>query len=154
MPAPLSLNTCSNIQIKKNLIRDSFFFCLCPHACSLPAASRGRGRGAHAANTPQVAAWDRPGRLVTVCSPSPASFICCGSGQNAISCGGGGRWWGWCGEGAWGMQRTSKASKKLSGTWVLPALRASLPALAHCVVRPDVSYGNTHTQTHTIHCVC
>lgn len=85
------------------------------HAFSLPEASRGCRIGAHAANTLQVAVWDRPGRLVTVCSPSPASFICYGSGQNAISCEGEAR--GWSSEGAGGCkehQRTLKAIRNLS----------------------------------------
>lgn len=92
--------------------------CECEHTCSLPEASCGCRIGAHAANTLQVAVWDRPGRLVTVCSPSPASFICYGSGQNAISCKGEAR--GWCAEGAGGgggckeHQRPLKAIRNLS----------------------------------------
>ena len=111
--------------------------------------------GAHAANTLQVAAWDRPGRLVTVCSPSPASFICYGSGQNAISCEGEAR--GMERRGGWGGDaKNIKGPWKLSGTWVLPALRASSPAQAHPVVHPDISHGPTHhSQCALIRvCVC
>lgn len=58
-----------------------------------------------------------------------------------------GRAGGWSGSGAGGMQRNIKGPWKLSGTWVLPALRANSPVLTHPVVHPDDSFctvlGNT-----------
>lgn len=124
--------------------------------CSFPEASRGCWIGAHAANTQQVAVWDRPGWLVTVCSPSLASFICYGRGQNAISCEGG----GWQGGGGVfrgpGDAENIKGPWKLSGTWVLPALHANSPVLAHPVVHPDVSYCDAHCSQCSLiwECVC
>lgn len=109
------------------------------HAFSLPEAGRGCRIGAHAANTLQVAVWDRPGQLVTVCSPSPASFICYGSGQNAISCEGE----------AGGMQRTSKA----------PESYQELEYCQRCVPtrQPQLTLWCTRTLAmtiHTVHSVC
>ncbi len=55
-----------------------------------------------------------------------------------------------------GDAKNIKGSWKLSGTWVLPALRANSPALPHPVVHPDVSYGYTHHSQCLLmrECVC
>lgn len=55
-------------------------------------------------------------------------------------------WGGGLGNGAVrgpGDARNIKAPWKLSGTWVLPALRANSPVLAHPVVYPDIVYDYT-----------
>lgn len=125
----------------KTTSRSSLVFCVnvcvgvCVCAFPLSKANSGCQIEARAANTPQVAVWDRPGRPVTVCSPSPASFICNGSGQNAISCKGG--WPGGCGRGR--GARNIKGSWKLSGTWALPAPCANSPALAYPAGHPNIS---------------
>lgn len=99
------------------------------------------------ANTLQVVVWDRPGRLVTVCSPSLASFICCGRGQNAISCEGEAR--GTELLGGQGMQRTSKA----------PESYQELEYCQRCVPTRQFSLSLWCTRTSAvtippIHCVC
>lgn len=121
---------------------------MCLNTFSFPKDCHGCWTRAHAANT-QVAVWCETGQVGwwQCAAPSPASFICYGSGQNAISCKGEAR--GMERLRGRGMQRTSKA----------PESYQELEYCQHCVPTRQSSFTLWCTRTsamdmHTIHSVC